>query len=295
MRRLVAAPAALFVALALLAVPARDLRAEWLPSLPDPEPAGTAGPVGQPGTWQLLFADGFAAETLDPGKWATCYWWDEGGCTNEGAHELQWNQPANVSLGSGHAILRARRDAIRPVTQAALCAACDGRWYAYSSGMLSTGSGPGDAAPPRFAFRYGFAELRAWIPRGRGLVPAFWMLPVSRKSLPEIDVMIVQGQRPDRLHATVSTAERSADATVVGDDLSAGWHVYGIDWSPGRLVWYLDGKEVWRQEGAGLPAEPMYLLLTLAVGGGSAGPPDSSTAFPADFMIDHVRVWRRID
>jgi beta-glucanase (GH16 family) len=58
------------------------------------------------------------------------------------------------------------------------------------------------------------------------------------------------------------------------------------------MVWTVDGVERWRfTDAARIPAEPMYLVATLAVGGDEPGPPDAATTFPSDFQIDYVRVW----
>jgi beta-glucanase (GH16 family) len=44
---------------------------------------------------------------------------------------------------------------------------------------------------------------------------------------------------------------------------------------------------------AQIPNKPMYLLLNLAVGGSWPGDPDASTVFPAEMLVDYVRVWQR--
>jgi len=44
-----------------------------------------------------------------------------------------------------------------------------------------------------------------------------------------------------------------------------------------------------------IPKEPMYLLVNLAVGGTWPGAPDQQTKFPADFLVDYVRVWQRVE
>jgi beta-glucanase (GH16 family) len=59
------------------------------------------------------------------------------------------------------------------------------------------------------------------------------------------------------------------------------------------LTFYVDGVERWRYTGPGIPNEPEYLVLNLAVGGDYDGPPDASTVFPSYFDVDYVRVWQR--
>ncbi len=65
-----------------------------------------------------------------------------------------------------------------------------------------------------------------------------------------------------------------------------------MDWQPSAIVWYVDGVEHYRYTNAShIPAENMYLLLNLAVGGDWPGTPNSSTVFPAVFEVDYARVW----
>jgi beta-glucanase (GH16 family) len=76
--------------------------------------------------------------------------------------------------------------------------------------------------------------------------------------------------------------------------LTKGWHVYGLTWDKDSIRWYLDGKTVWTfEEKDAIPSVPMYLLINLAVGGNWPGPPDAKTKFPAEFIVDYVRVWKR--
>jgi beta-glucanase (GH16 family) len=249
-------------------------------------------PLGQAGRWELLFSDEFDGASLDRNKWVTCYWWDHGGCTNLGNHELQWYQSANVAVANGLLRLRAQRQEAR---------GRDDTYY-YTSGLISTGRDVDDVTrSTKFEFRYGYVEMRALSPSGRGLWPTFWMLPTSHSSKPEIDIMEVLGQRPDILYLTLhyrdaEGTKRKAGTTIETSNLSAGWHVYGVDWGVDHIVWYLDGVARWRYEDArNIPDIPMYVLANLAVGGDWPGPPDGSTLFPADFLIDYIRIWRRLD
>lgn len=244
-------------------------------------------PLAQ-GRWARDFHDGFDGSQLDREHWATCYWWDDGGCTNQSTPEQQWYVPGQVSVSGGALHLTATPQASRHLDQG----------FAYASGMVSSGrigDTPADAA--RYAFTYGYVEVRFRTPAGAGLWPAIWMLPVTNRSLPEIDLMEQYGDEPDKLSMTLHAApgtggEPVARAYATGTDLSAGWHTLGLDWQPGRLRWLVDGVERFRVEGDRVPSEPMYLLMNLAVGG-QAGAPDAGTAFPATFQIDDVAVWRQ--
>jgi beta-glucanase (GH16 family) len=242
------------------------------------------------GQWEAIFADEFDSAELDRTKWTTCYWWDQNGCTNLGNSNLNWYLPANVKVADGVLTLTAREQRARGYR---------GRTFDYTSGIVTTGRYDRERqSATRFATTYGFFEIRAKIPSGRGLWPAFWLLPTTHRSKPEIDVMEVIGHRPNYLEMHLHWQDgwgrsRSEGHSIRTDDLSRGWHRYGLLWSPDVIVWYLDGREVWRFTNQSvIPHEPMYVLLNLAVGGNWPGPPDSRTRFPAEFQIDYLRVWR---
>jgi beta-glucanase (GH16 family) len=241
--------------------------------------------------WQLVFDDDFEGDRLDLDTWTTCYWWDRRGCTNAGTNELQWYRPENVGVSDGTLILTADRADLK---------ASDGSHREFVSGIVTTGRSVDDlSVPPGFTFTYGYVEARAWLPHGRGLWPALWLLPADHESRPEIDIMEVLGHDPETLivhyhYSTESGRKRDPGKRWDGPDLSADWHVYGLEWSPERLTWFLDGDEVWTfGEAEHISSEPMYLIANLAVGGDYPGPPDDSTMFPAPYRIDWVRVWQQ--
>jgi beta-glucanase (GH16 family) len=78
------------------------------------------------------------------------------------------------------------------------------------------------------------------------------------------------------------------------------YHVFAVDWKPGRIDWLLDGKTYHSLTPADLPAgahwvfedAAFFLLLNLAVGGLWPGYPDATTQFPQEYRIDYVRVYR---
>jgi beta-glucanase (GH16 family) len=223
--------------------------------------------------WQLVFADDFSGDILDGAKWSTSYPW---GSTADWTPSLDY-RAYNVIVRTGSVKLRALHDSL------------DGR--PYSSGMLCSAG--------KFAFRYGYVEARAKIPAGRGLWPAFWLLPASGDWPPEIDVMENIGSSPniqhmhyhyvDRLGAT-----RDSGGSWVGPDLSTDFHTYAVEWSPAAIRWYVDGTERRSSyaEPSTIASEPMYLIANMQIGGTWPGDPDASTPFPSEFKIDYVRVWQ---
>jgi len=244
---------------------------------------GCPGPPPEVGP--LAFSDGFGGTALNAKRWGTCHWWaTPEGCTILTNDELEWYQPSQVAVADGALRLTARPGSVD----------AHGRHFPYVSGMVSAGR-PGDRPQDRarHAFTYGRVEVRFRIPAGRGTWPAIWMLPASNAELPEIDLLEVHGQTPDRPAVTFHPADgRRQRRDVRTADLSQGWHVVTLDWAPGSLIWTIDGVERFRITGATVPDEPMYLVANLAIGG-DAGPPDATTPFPATFLIDRVRIWAR--
>jgi hypothetical protein len=157
----------------------------------------------------------------------------------------------------------------------------------YTSGLLMTAHS--------FQQTYGYFEIRAKMPVGRGLWPAFWLLPPEWRWPPEIDVLEVFGQEPEKLYVSVHTAEggkhKGHTQAVRVPDTSRDFHTYGVLWTRERLTWFFDGCRI---TDAPTPADlhgPMYMLINLAVGGTWATYPDRTTRFPAAFQVDHVRVY----
>lgn len=252
--------------------------------------AAEPAPLNADGAWRLVFADEFDVERLDTEHWTTCYWWNKDGCTNLGNKELQWYRPENVSIADGVLRLEARPEKVRGF---------EGRMFSYTSGMVTTGRDYDELPrPSRFHFRYGHVEVRAKLPAGKGLWSAIWLLPETRESRPEIDIMEVLGDSLTtlRLHYHYKRGEtkESAGEDVKTPDLSKDWHIYGLTWDADRIAWFIDGKEVWRYtDAATISSEDMYLLINLAVGGEWPGAPSKKTKFPAEFLIDYVRIWQR--
>lgn len=161
--------------------------------------------------------------------------------------------------------------------------------YAYTSGLITTRG--------TFAQRYGVFEVRARVPKGRGLWPCVWMLPSAGGWPPELDLLEILGNDPETLvttwHSKASGQHTMGRKATRIPDASADFHVYALDWSERQIRWYFDGAEVARAPTPPDMHEPMYLLVNLAVGGYWPGSPDAHTQFPAVFAIDWIRVYKR--
>lgn len=162
------------------------------------------------------------------------------------------------------------------------------------------------------AWKECFVEVRAKMPSFRGSWPAIWMMPSESRygkwpQSGEIDILEHVGHEPDRIHFSAHSERynhmRSQQTTgsIEAPEVTDGFHIYGLKRTEDTIVWYYDGKEVFKLEkekGADWTSWPFdadfYLILNLAVGGSWGGQKGVDlTALPAQFEIDYVRVFEK--
>jgi hypothetical protein len=160
--------------------------------------------------------------------------------------------------------------------------------YPYTSGLITS----------QYSHKqlYGVFEMRAKLPKGKGLWPAFWLLPIDHSWPPEIDILEVLGNDPTILHTNAhskaSGTHTDAPSVIPVPDTSADFHNYAVDWEQNEIRWYFDDVEVARAPTPPDMHKPMYMLVNLAVGGHWPGDPDASTRLPADLAIHWIRAYR---
>ena len=90
--------------------------------------------------------------------------------------------------------------------------------------------------------------------------------------------------------------------------LDGGFHIYGIEWHPDRITWFVDGRafaerkaEEWSTTGSTVPGapfdQPFHLVLNLAIGGKLAESRGLGgvrlDGYPKRMDVDWVRVWQQ--
>jgi len=159
---------------------------------------------------------------------------------------------------------------------------------AFATGWLSTKFS--------FAQRFGYFEMRAMLPIGRGLWPAFWLMPLTDgwPAAGEIDVMEqlgVDGIYYASIHAKPNGREQHETMPVrpAGTTLTRSFHSYGVMWTAREIVFYFDRKEVARRPTPKDIVTPMYLIVNLATGGSWPG---RMAVNGGQYVIDRITVWR---
>jgi len=240
--------------------------------------------------WQLVWHDEFSGNQLDPSKWEC-----EVNAAGGGNAELQYYVTNNVSVRDGKLFIEARDDPY---------AGPEGSRDFTSSRIRTRKKGD---------WKYGRFEIRAKLPKGRGLWPAIWMLPTDNAyggwpHSGEIDIVELLGHEPNRVYGTLHYSDREqrhayrgTNCTLATSTFAEEFHVFRLDWKPGVISWYLDGQLCQTQTHwpSGTNAFPspfdqrFHLILNLAVGGNWPGNPDAKTVFPQALVVDYVRVYQK--
>ncbi len=236
---------------------------------------------------QLVTQDEFETEGApNPELWG----YDIGtGSNGWGNNELQYytDRTENVTVQNGYLIITAIKESYKG--------------SGYTSARLLTKN--------KFDQAYGRFEARMRLPWGQGIWPAFWMLGADIDSNPwpaagEIDIMEFRGQEPTIVLGSVHGPGYSGGEaitksyTLKNDRFDTGFHVFGIEWGPDYINYYVDNVLYNQITPEDVPGEwvfnkPFYILVNLAVGGSFVGSPNSETVFPQTMLVDYVRVYKK--
>jgi len=226
--------------------------------------------------WTLTFDDEFKGKALDLTKWNT---------------EDPWGHERNQELQAYVTNAFTVRHGILRVEAKRASAFYSGKERYFTSGMMTTYG--------KFSQQYGWFEIRCRVPKGKGMWPAFWLLPEPLGWPPEIDILEILGREPNKIYMTQHFYDdhdkhKSDGGSWTGPDFSGNFHVFAIDWSPDGVDWYVDGIKRFHSNKY-VPHKKMYMLVNLAIGGEWAGAPDEKTVFPGTFEVDYVRVYAKSD
>ncbi len=255
--------------------------------------AGMSGAQERAG-WKLVWADEFDKPGLpDAKKWT----YETGFVRNK---ELQYYTQArseNARVENGNLVIEARKEEFKGP---------NGKDAHYTAASLTTQG--------LLETLYGRVEVRAKLPRGRGMWPAIWMLGANHgkpgfgwPKCGEIDIMEFVGHEPEKVHATVhwfgyeKGKHASFGGNLPGQKPSDDLHVYAVEWFADRMDFYYDETKYFTYpiEKAGKDEKnpfnkPHYLLINLAIGGGWGGQKGiDDSVFPQQYVIDYVRIYQK--
>jgi beta-glucanase (GH16 family) len=136
---------------------------------------------------------------------------------------------------------------------------------------------------------YGKYLIRAHFTRGAGIEQVMLLWPVTGGWPPELDFS--EGASGTTTMATSHWSASNAQAHFFAKVDMRQYHVYGLEWTPTRVTFTLDGRPFGTLTGGAVPHVPMSLALqthaTRPVGPISAANPREVTEY-----IDWVKVYR---
>lgn len=250
--------------------------------------AGYQAPATHPG-YNLVWADEFNGASLDAASWTH----ETGdGCPNVcgwGNNELEFytGRPQNLFFHDGKMIIEARAETYNGKN--------------YTSSKIITRN--------KKIFKYGLVDIRAILPKGKGIWPAFWMLPENNvyggwPKSGEIDIMELVGHEPNKVYSTIhygpgpGSTQTGRSYTLSAGTFADSFHVFSLEWKADQIKWYVDGNLISTVNKADIGSavypfnEQFFFIFNLAVGGNWPGSPDNTTKFPQWMIVDYIRVFQ---
>ncbi len=252
--------------------------------------------------WRLVFNESF--DSLDLSIWKVANNFD-----HYGEPQVYTGRKENVFVRNGILVLKILKENYR--CRDLNKTACNKPWYDYTSGWIETA--------PLLQLQYGYLESRIRLPHGHGLWPAFWTFVTENAPEPrdasEIDVFEMLGTRPstvmgtnlhigycdcgindchcsylnDRMCPEVDPRILCHGLDVYIPDYSEDFLTYGLEWTPFKIIWYVNGKMVRSSANPGIHL-PVRVIFNLAITPWDL--PDDSTLFPSEMEIDYLRIYQ---
>lgn len=216
--------------------------------------------------WQLVWQDEF--NTLNTNIWEVANNFDHYG-------EPQMYRTNNTSALNGNLVLKVKSESYLG--------------HNYTSGWVET--------KQAYNTQFGYIESRIKLPYGYGFWPAFWTFigsGVSGSNAAEIDIFEMLGHSPSN-EITTNIHLNYPDGNIyfqkqtpTNYDYNNTWHTYGIEWSPSKIIWYVDGSPIRLFPNHGI-IDPVRIILNLAIEPSYLS--NSSTPFPSEMLVDYVKVY----
>jgi len=241
-----------------------------------------------PADYELIWSDEFSKDGLpDEAHWSFDTHANKQGWYNQEKQYYADRRLENARVRNGVLEITARREKLKNKPD------YGGQSYT-SARLISQG---------KREFQYGFFDIRAKMPCGKGTWPAIWTLGASGNwpSQGEIDILEHMGRLPITAQSAVHTSHkhggRAPVQTISVPTACTAYHHYQLLWTKDRLIFFVDGVpyHTYENDGGGTASwpfdKPQFLLLNLAMGGVLGGEIDNK-ALPRTFLVDHVRVYQ---
>jgi len=238
--------------------------------------------------FKLVWHDEFDGRSLSTFDWN----YEIGnGANGWGNNEKQYYRKENTVVGDGFLTITAKKENFNG--------------YEYTSSRLTTQG--------KRYFRYGRVDIRAALPKGKGLWPALWMLGENISSVGwprcgEIDIMEMVGGTSgmysnSTIYGTVhwfadQKVDHGGTSILSSGDYSQEFHVFSIIWGEKEIRWLRDDNEYFSIDISESHMtefhDAFFFIFNVAVGGKWPGSPNSSTVFPQAMHVDYIRYFEKL-
>jgi beta-glucanase (GH16 family) len=254
--------------------------------------------------YELVWSDEFDGAVLNQDNWEVQVGNDsDDGFPGWGNNELQYYTADNITLADGNLVIEARAGDSPDAA------------FDYTSGRIRSQG--------KVEFTFGRIEASIQVPPGVGLWAAFWLLGTEPgpyggwAAKGEIDILESFGGNDPfaqgALHYGMGFPQNQFVAKDYRDiDPTDGFHQYAVEWDVEQVRWYIDGvhyftvraESYWnyyyqsQAEGfaAGGDSAPFdqnqHIIMNMAVGGNLPGDPSDPSVFPAQMLVDYVRLYQ---
>ncbi|MBR5942607.1 MAG: family 16 glycosylhydrolase, partial [Clostridia bacterium] len=240
-------------------------------------------------TWTQVWSDEF--DTLDRSVWYVV------NAKNRADTEPMFNRdsPNNVYIEDGNLVIKTIKE--------------EYRGYHATSAYLTT--------EDKIHFNYGRFEMRARLPEGRKIWPAFWLMGDDDlwPYCGEIDVVETVGSGEEeswlgerRSIATFHYCNAGQHYEVGGwsdfnilthtEKLSENYHIYAVEWEHDQIRWYFDDVLYLTVNVEGdalknaLQENPMFMILDTSIEGPGNNRLPEGLPDEAYFYIDYIRYYK---
>ena len=170
--------------------------------------------------WKLVWSDEFDGGDIYEEKWS----FDIGNNNGWGNNEWEYYTRENHEVSGGSLKIHARKE--------------EKEGFHYTSTKIHSSG--------KFNLVYGMVEVRAKLPFGQGIWPAFWMLgenihQVGWPACGEIDIMEFIGKNPNTVYGSIhgQGLDSTSQCNVPNP---TEYHTYAVNWYPGVVEYYIDGN-----------------------------------------------------
>lgn len=240
--------------------------------------------------WQLIFQDDFCF--INPNVWEVKNNYLHGIKDDGTLAELSINMAENVEAVCKDDV---NNDLLIKVKRA------DPKIIYHENGRTYTLEYSGAFLQTKQFFNYGYFEAKVAIPFGVSFHPAFWTWIKEGCDYKEIDIAEFWDGKYDNAGYYDKNSMTTGYFYDYGPSSNPHWlrnfvndhteyHVYGLQWTPNTLIWYIDNIPFRTEPNVGNSLnQKLRLILNFCIM--ADPPPNSNTPFPAACRYKYVKAY----